>query len=53
MLEREPACNVASWAAAILWSGAAAMVIMLALTGIIYLSSRMLSRRLPPQVRSQ
>lgn len=53
MLERELACNVASWAAAILWSGAAAMVIMLALAGIIYLSNRLLTRRPPPQVGSQ
>lgn len=50
MLERELACNVASWAAAILWSGAAAMVIMLALAGIIFLFSRMMSRRSPPRL---
>lgn len=50
MLEHELACNVASWAAAILWSGAAVMVMMLALAGIIYLCNRLLSRRQPPRM---
>lgn len=50
MLERELACNVASWAAAILWSGAAVAVIMLALAGIIHLCNRLLTRRPPPRV---
>ena len=49
MLGRELACNVASWAAAILWTGAAVMMMALALAGTIYFCNRLMSRGRPPQ----